>query len=219
VVGQQLHFDVARREDAALEIDRGITEGGAGFRARRPQRAGQLRRVRHHSHALAAAAGDGLEHQRIADPLSNREHVGLRNLVAERILGTWDNRHAGRDRDLPRGGLSPHERDRFGRGADEGHAGVAAGGREILVLGQEPVARVHCVGAGSTDRVEDPVDAQVTFAGRVPADGVGLVGHPHVKGRPIAIGVDRDAPDPHVAARADDSHRDLAAVGDQDLLH
>ena len=68
-------------------------------------------------------------------------------LIAERLLGAGHDRHAGLDRRLPRRGLAAHQRDRFRRRADEGQAGVAARGGEVFVLGEEPVAGMHGVGA------------------------------------------------------------------------
>ena len=38
LVAEQLDLDVARRRDAALEVDGGIAERGAGFGARGPHR-------------------------------------------------------------------------------------------------------------------------------------------------------------------------------------
>ena len=48
--------------------------------------------------------------------------------------------------------------------------------------------------------------------------GYGLVGEAHVQRVAVGLGVDRDRADPHLVAGADDAHRDLAAVGDEDLL-
>ena len=140
-------------------------------------------------------------------------------LIAERLLGAGHDRHAGLDRRLPRRGLAAHQRDRFRRRADEDQAGIAAGRGEIFVLGEEPVAGMHRVGARLPGDIDDRVDAQVAFARRARPDGPRLVGEAHVQGRAIAFGIDRHRGNAHVAARTDHTHRDLATVGDQNLLH
>ena len=48
--------------------------------------------------------------------------------------------------------------------------------------------------------------------------GQGLVGEAHVQRPAVRLREDGDRPDPHLAAGADDAHRDLAAVGDEHLL-
>jgi hypothetical protein len=49
--------------------------------------------------------------------------------------------------------------DRLRRGADPGQSGVDDRLREVGVLGQESVTRVHRVGAGTGRDVENLVDA------------------------------------------------------------
>ena len=51
-----------------------------------------------------------------------------------------------------------------------------------------------------------------------PPRAVGLVGEPDEQRVAVGVGVHRHAADAGVLAGADDAHRDLAAVGDQDLL-
>ena len=89
--------------------------------------------------------------------------------------------------------------------------------RERRVLREEPVAGVDRVGAGPARGVDDGVDAQVALRGRARADVDRLVGFAHVPRVAIAVGVDGDRRQAHLAARADDPDGDLAAVGDQDF--
>jgi hypothetical protein len=122
-------------------------------------------------------------------------------------------------RDVPSGRLVAQGGDRVRRRADPGGAGVQDGLRELGVLGQEPVARVHGVGAGGRERPEHLVDAQVRVAGRGAAERERLVGDPDVQRVEVGLGVHRDRREPGVAAGARDPDGDLAAVGDQDLAH
>ena len=71
------------------------------------------------------------------------------------------------------------------------------------------------VGAALPGHLDDRVDLQVAVARRVGTDGPGFVGQADVQGGTIALAVDRHRGDAHVAARPDDAHGDLAAVGDQ----
>ncbi len=88
---------------------------------------------------------------------------------------------------------------------------------EVGVLGEEPVAGVHSVGAAPADRVEDRLGVEVALGRGLAAERVGLVGVAHVGGVTVELGVHRDAGDAELAARAHDAYRDLAPVGDQDL--
>ena len=66
-VAEQLHLDVPRVHQAALEVDGCIAERRLRLAAGGAQRARQVRLLGDEAHALAAAAGDGLEHHGIAD--------------------------------------------------------------------------------------------------------------------------------------------------------
>jgi hypothetical protein len=85
--------------------------------------------------------------------------------------------------------------------------------------GQEAVTGVDGVGAGLLRGLDDLLDDQVGVARRGAAQGEGLVGDPHVQRVAVGLGVDRHAGQAGVLAGSSDAHRDLTAVGDQDLLH
>ena len=89
---------------------------------------------------------------------------------------------------------------------------------ELRVLGQKPVARMHRVGAGRSGDVDQLVDPQVAFRCLVRPDGVRFVRQAHVKRVAIAFRIHRNRGEPHVAARPDDPHGNLAAVGDEYLF-
>ena len=90
--------------------------------------------------------------------------------------------------------------------------------REIRVLGKKPIPRVNGIGAGDLRRVKDSVDAKVAVSRGIAAERDRLVSHAHVTGPSIALGKDRHRPEAEVAACANHAHRDLAAVGDEDLV-
>ncbi len=75
-------------------------------------------------------------------------------------------------------------------------------------------------GIGSSDVrcVKDAIDAKVTVGGGIAAKRDGLVCHAYVASSSIALRKDRHYPEAEVAACANDAHRDLPAVGDEDLV-
>ena len=88
------------------------------------------------------------------------------------------------------------------------------GARELRVLREEAVARVHGVGAGALDDVEDRLGVEVTLGGALAPEGVGLVGQSHVQRVAVEFGVHGDGGDAHLSTGPDHAHRDLASIGD-----
>ena len=167
------------------------------------------------AHALAAAAGGGLDHDGIADLAGDLDGM----------LGVGDLAEVARNgRNLGLGGrllaldLVAHGGDRARVRADEDDAGLRQRHREGLALGQEAVARVHGLGAGLAAGFHDIVDDQVGLRSRRRADGNGLVGHLDMQRVAVGLRVDGDRLDAELAGRLDDAAGDLAAIGDQDLL-
>ncbi len=64
--------------------------------------------------------------------------------------------------------------------------------------------------------VENLVDVEIGLAGRGRADVVGVIGFADVQGLAVHVGEDGDRLDAHLAAGANDAHRNFAAIGDQD---
>ena len=134
------------------------------------------------------------------------------------VLGAGGERRVGLHRDVLGLGLVAQRLDRGGRRADPGQPGVDDGLGELGVLGQEAVAGVHRVGAGLLGHRDDLGDVEVGVGRGRAAQRVRLVGEPDEQRVPVGVGVDGDAADPGVLAGPDHPDRDLAAVGDQDLL-
>ena len=89
------------------------------------------------------------------------------------------------------------------------------GAREVGVLGEEPVARVHRVGAGPLGRLDEQVGAQVGVGGCGARQPDGDVGLRHVRQPGVGVGVHRHGLDAERPAGAEDAGRDLGAVGDE----
>ena len=94
-------------------------------------------------------------------------------------------------------------------GQDLGEAGV---------LGEEPVARMHRIGAGDLAGGEQRRDVEIAVARRRRADAHALVGEPHVHGVGVGGRMHGDGLDAELLAGAQHPQRDLAAIGDQDFF-
>ena len=71
---------------------------------------------------------------------------------------------------------------------------------------------------GDFGRGDDRRDVEIALRRRRRPDAHRLVGEPHVLGLAIGFGMDDDGLDAELAAGALDAQRDLAAIGDQDLV-
>ena len=206
---------MARVGDEFLDEDTVVAEGGGGLGL------GAGETLRHlvgrfgDAHALAAAAGGGLDHHRIADFVGDLHGM----------LGALDHAEEARHRrDLGRGGgllrldLVAHRGDGAGIGADEDDAGLGERLREGLTLGEEAVAGMDRLGAGLLAGVDDLVDQEIGLGGRSRTDMHSLVGHRHVDRVAVGVGIDGHRLDAHFLGRLDDAAGDLAPVGNQDFI-
>ena len=142
-VGEDLHLDVARLDDGLLDEDGRVAEGALALAHAGLDRLAQQLRVVDPAHAATAAAGDGLDEERV------RQRGGRLDQGVD-VGGRLDARQRGHA-----GGLGRRDRARLVAGqlehvggrADEGDAGVGARLGERRVLREEAVARVDRVGA------------------------------------------------------------------------
>ena len=214
-VGQALGLDVARPVEELLHEALAATEGGDGLADRGLERVGDLGHLAGDLEAAAAAAERRLDRDRQAVLLGEGHRlVGVR----ERVLGAGRQRGADLLGDVAGPHLVAEALDGGRRRPDPDQAGVDHGLGEGGVLGEEAVAGVHRIGARRARDGDDLVDVEVGVGGGGAVEGVRLVGDPHELRVAVGVGVDRHARDPGVLAGADDPHRDLAAVGDEDLL-
>ena len=149
--------------------------------------------------------------------------MSLATLSARSSLSTGpslpgQNRHARLLHDAPRARLVAHQPDDLRVGTDELDVARLADFGEVRALGQEAVAGMDGVGAGDFGGADDRRHVQVAVGAARRADADVLVGEPDVQGVLVGLGVDGDRLDAQLAAGEDDAQRDLAAVGDQDLL-
>ena len=89
---------------------------------------------------------------------------------------------------------------------------------ELRILGEEAVAGVDRVGVDDFGGRNDVGDVEVAVGGRRRADADRFVGEADVHRVGVGGRMDRDRLDAHFVAGAMDAQRDLAAIGDQQLL-
>jgi hypothetical protein len=214
-VAENLDLDMTRAFDEPLDEDAVVAEAAAGLVAARGEARERLGVVLGHAQALAAAPCRGLDHDRIADP-SRHFH---------RLLGAGDGRVVtGNGVDARLGGellrfdLVAHRGDRIRLRADKDDAFGFDPARELRVLGQEAVSRMHGFGAGLLAGRDDPLAEQVRLPARRRADQHRLVGKLDMERVAIGFREHGDGGDAHAACRLDHAAGDLAAVGDEDLL-
>ena len=201
-VGDELHLDVPRVLDVLLHVHAGVLERLLGFLSRLLQAADEFRFLASDSHPLAAAAGRGLDENRIADFLGGLER-GL--VVGDESLAAGD----GRDFGFHRGRASRHfiaePRHRLVAGADEHDLALLADLGEVRVLGEKPVARMNRLSAADLARADDPLDLQIALGRRRRPDAIRLVGQRQVMRPAIPLAKHSHGLNAELLARADDS--------------
>jgi len=214
-VGDDLHLDVARPGEVALDVALVAPEALERFGLGRLEGALGLVCAVHHAHAATAAAERGLDGHRPAELLTEGDDLGVGR---QELDGAGHARHAGVLRRDATRHLVAHHVDGLGRGADEHDAAVGDGAGEVGVLGEEAVAGVHAVGTAPLDHIEDGLGVEVALGGCLATQRIRLVGQPDVEGVAVELGVDRHGGDPELLAGTDDTDSDFAPVGDEDLL-
>ena len=173
LVAEDLKLDVVGVDDQFLDVDIGIAEGLLSLHAGAVEALHEASLVVGHAHAATAAAGDGLDHDGIADFAGDLDGLLFIRHDAVATGGDRDTRLLGAFAGTV---LVTHEADRLGGGADEGDVGRGADLGEVGVLGEEPVARVNGIDIGDLGRADDAVDLEVALASGSGSDADSLVG-------------------------------------------
>ena len=213
--GHQLDLDMPRLLDEALDEDTVVAERRRRLARRQREALRRLRVIPSDAHALATAAGRRLEHHGVADLVGDLDCLFLAREDAEEAR---DGAHPGRVGELLRLDLVAHCANGVRARTHESDALGLHGLGELGVLGEEAVARVNRLGTCLPNRVHDPVDAQVRVHRRGGAHAHRLVRHGHVRRPRVRLRVHGDGADAKTPRRADHAARDLATVGDQQLL-
>ena len=206
---------MARMFDEFLDEDAIIAKGRGGFRLRPrkavfyfPARIGD-------AHPLAAAAGRGFEHDRIADFLGD---FGRRRRIFDGAEKARQGRNAGGARKLFCGNLVAHHRKSAAVRADEGQSGLLKRIGEGRALRKKSIARMHCFGIGLLAGLDDFLDGKIRFGRGRRADADRLIRHADERRISIRLRIGGDAGNAHPMRRLEDAAGDFAAIGDEDFL-
>jgi hypothetical protein len=208
-IADQLDLDVARLLDELLDKDAVVAESVLRLGLAGGEALGRFLVVVGHAQALAAAAGRRLDHHRIADALRDLDRL-LRRVDGGVMAGNGID--PGFQRQLLRGNLVAHRGHRVVLGPDENDAALFQPTRELRVLRQEAIARMHGLGAGLLAGGNDLVDGQIGFLRGRRADADRFIGHAHVHGVLVRLGIHGDGGDAHLARGLDDAAGNLSAI-------
>jgi len=200
--------------DELLHITLPVAEGSLGFGVGFGKSFAGVLRAFNLADTTPAAARARLDENRAADALGFL--FGFFGALEQVAAG--DDGHAGILGTAARGILVAHALDYFGRWPHEHHAAFAATAREPRVLGKEAVAGMDGGCSACDGDSQDGIFVKVAILRTRSADAICLVGELYMERVRVGRGVDGYGLDAHLLARADDAHRDLAAVGDEDLL-
>ena len=214
-IAENLHLDMPGFSKIAFDIDFAGSERRLGFGLRQRDRAGQFFRRLRELHAAATAAGRGLDQNWESDV--TRDRGGFRRRF-NRTVGAGHARYAKLDRRPLGGDLVAHGADVIRFWADEGKAVLDDNFREGRILRQKPDARMDRIGPGHHCGRENCRNIEIAVARRRWTDANTFVGQPHMHGAGIRRRVYRDGLDAHLAAGPVYPERDVATIGDQDLL-
>ena len=215
-VPKDLHLDMARFLDVFFNQYRRVAEGCGGLALRRGQRIVEILGVLDQPHALATAARDRFDQDRIADALGL---FGEEACVLSVAVIAGNNGHARLFHQRLGRVLETHLADRTGRGADEGETGCLDLFHEIGVFRQKPIARMYALRAGGFGGGEDLVLQQVAIRrGRSMTDMDSLIRKSHMFGVSVSIGVDGDGAYTQTTGGFHHPACNFATVGNQDLV-
>ncbi len=114
--------------------------------------------------------------------------------------------------------LVAHEADVLGARPDEMQIVLGEDLGEARVLRKKAVAGMHRVRAGDLAGREQGGDVEIAVLRWRRSDADALVGEPHMHGVGVGGRMHGDGRDAEFLAGAQDAKRDLAAIGDQDLV-
>src|SRR5258708_19107368 len=215
-VGEDLDLDVAWPLEVLLEVDHGVGERRLRLASRHVHGIEQCRLGMHYAHTPAAAAAGGLDDHRVAH-LARDTHDFLA-VFGQRALRAGNGRYAGLGHRRFRADLVAHQADVLGPRADEDEARAFHLLGKVGVLGETAIAGMDRLGVGHFGRADDRWYVEIARRRRWRPDPDRFFGHLHELRLGIGLGMDHHRADAHLATGALDAKRDLAPVGDQDLL-
>ena len=201
LVAQHLDLDVAKRDDALLQVAVRVAEGALRLDADLRERVPEVLRPVDPANALAATAVDRLEHHRKTDRF---RHFERRVRVGEDALAARHDRDTHLHRGLDRVRLVAHPPHRVAGRADEVQTVPPAEVGERGALGQEADPRMERVDLFPLGDPNHRVGVQVALIGSAAADADQAVAFPkHRRRRRLDIGIRLDQHNFHAGPLGD----------------
>ena len=216
-VGQDLHFDVPRAANVALEKNSVVAERRSGLGPRFLQARQQQLRALHHAHPAPAAAERGFHHQRIADFVRDALRVVL---LRHRLFRARHDRQAGFLRQPPRRRLIAQQIEQVRARSNESNSRRGAGSRQRRIFREKSVARVDGVDAALLRQRHDSIDVQIgldrPFAF---ADQIGFVRLEPMQAEAVLVGIHGGGADFQFVGGAENANRDFPAIQGQQFFY
>ena len=215
-VARDLHFHVPRVRHLALHVNRIVAEGRTRLGTAARVRIRKLRGSTHDPQPATAAPGQRFDHDPIASKCAlgfeERAHLielrcRIRPGKQQRVADNFAHEGA-------RMRLIAEEFERLHGGADEREARVRARARELGVLAQKSIARMHGVAAAIARDANDLRDVEVR-ASTAARECDRLIRATHVQRCGIVLGEHGDRPNLEPGGGARHTNRDLTSIGNQ----
>ena len=211
-VGQHLHLDVTGVLEVLLDVDRGVGEVRLPLALRGLERLGGLVRRVDGLHPLPAAPGGGLDQERIADLLTERDDLGGR---ADRVGRARDDRDAGGLHRLPGARLRAHQLDGGRRRPIQTSPAASTARAKAAFSARKPYPGWTALAPERRAASSSFSGTEIALGRRVAAERERLVRVARMERRAVRVGVDSHRTDADIPQRAEDADRDLATVGDE----
>ncbi|OQC73509.1 MAG: hypothetical protein BWX45_00441 [Deltaproteobacteria bacterium ADurb.Bin002] len=220
-IGQNLHFDVAGRLHAFFNVDAVVVEGGTRLGARLRKLRAQLFLAVDFADAPSPAAGQRLEHDRIAVRLAEGHGLREARVACGKRAGSRNKGNGCLFHDVARDDLVAQIADHLGGRSDKRNSRIDAGLGQIGIFRQKTVARVNGVRAGFLRGPDDFIDIEVIPARPVSHQN-GLIGKSQKIRFSVGFFIDGHRIEAHFLDRPDDAQGDFPPVGHQyfsDFFH
>ena len=214
---EHLDLDVAGMGYVALQEHGGIAKGTLGQGLCAAHRLAQGLGAIDALHADAPATAAGLDQQRVAHGC--RDGLQAVQRTRQQAFTAGQQGHTGSLGDGAGTHLVAHGFDGLGCRAHPGQPAVLHRLRKHRVLGQESIPRMQRVCAAAAGRGQQLVHIEVALPRGVAPQRHRLVGTGHMQRIAVDLGMHGHRGQAQGTRRADDAAGDLAAVGDQQLLH
>ena len=215
VITDDLDFDVAWLFDVLFEVDAGVFEGFFGFSTGCGNAGAEGDFIPGDSHALTTATGGGFDQYGVADAVGDL--YGIFD-IRDQSIAAGDTGHTGFAGDFASTDFVTELLHGFNGWADEFDVAAAADFGEVGIFCEETVAGMHGLYVSDFRCTDDAFDLEVAFERLRGPDAPRFVGKRQVVSAAVGFAVDRDGLNSHLAAGADDSQGNFAAIGNQNSL-